>query len=138
MFPLTPIFASHLKINTMGKISIVNALGVQMKLIEGSPYNFDSTTIPAGGSITAAVSNNFQRFVLELEAPNGVRYRYDLNKDHWYGGDGDNHYPNPNSKINIILRGDRGSYIETNCSYGPDDQSTICKYSSDSKGLDKR
>ena len=121
----------------MGKISIVNALGVQMKLIEGSPYNFDSTTIPAGGSITATVSNQFERFILELEAPNGTRYKYDLNKGHWYDGSGDNHYPNPGSKINIILRGDRGTYIETNYNYGPDDNSTICVYSSDSKALSK-
>ncbi|TAJ12220.1 hypothetical protein DMA11_13800 [Marinilabiliaceae bacterium JC017] len=123
----------------MGKISIVNALGVRMKLIEGSPYTFDSTEINAESSITAEVNKkSFEKFILELEAPNGVRYRYNLNKDHWYGGNGVNHYPNLYSKVNIILCGDRGSYIETKYNYGPEDDSTICTYSSDSKALDKK
>ena len=108
-----------------------------MKLIEGSPYNFNSINIPAESSIVAEVNSDFDKFILELEAPDGARYKYNLNKDHWYDGDGDNHYPNSSSKVNIILRGDRGSYIETNYNYGPNDNSTMCKYSSDSKALDK-
>ena len=122
----------------MGKLAIVNALGVKMKLIEGSPYNFNSTEINPESSITAEVSNDFDGFSLELEAPDGSRYKYNLNKAHWYGGNGDNHFPNGSSKVNIILRGDRGSYIETNYNYGPNDDSTICEYSSDSKALNKQ
>lgn len=121
----------------MGKITIVNALGVDVKLIQGSPYNFNSTSIQNGASVMAEVNTDFDRFVLIIKA-NEVEYMYDLNRDHWYGGDGENHYPNKNSKINIILSGDRGNYIETHYSYGANDNTTICKYGNDTKALDKQ
>lgn len=120
----------------MGHITIINALGVDAKLIEGSPYNFNSTLIHQGSSIVAEVNTEFDRFILEIKV-NGERYRYDLNKDHWYDGIGDNHYPNPNSKVNIILSGGRGSYIETHYNYGPNGN-TIRTYSTDTKALDKQ
>ena len=121
----------------MGTLNIVNALGVDVTIIQATPYNFTPSIIRSGESATANVGTDFEKFILMIQTSNGNKYRYDLDKNHWYGGDGDNHYPNPNSKVNIVLRGDRESYIETNYNYGPNDTSTICKYSSDSKALDK-
>lgn len=69
-------------------------------------------------------------FILELIA-NGSKYRYNLNKDHWYGDGGKkdpNHYPNANSKINIILQGGTDAYIKTGYNCGPDDDKTMCTY----------
>nr|WP_317401648.1 hypothetical protein [Plesiomonas shigelloides] len=121
----------------MGTLKIVNALGVDVTITQASPYNFSPSIIRSGESATAQVQDEFERFKLKIITSNGNSYFYDLNKGHWYGGDGPNHYPNPSSKVNIILRGDRGSYIETNYNYAPNDEHAICQYSVDSKALDK-
>ncbi|WP_076098122.1 hypothetical protein [Chromobacterium subtsugae] len=121
----------------MGTLSIVNALGVNVEITQASPYNFSPSRISSGSSASAIVDSDFDRFILEIKIGN-VKYGYDLNKGHWYGGSGDNHYPNKYSKVNIILRGDRGSYIETNYNYAADNSSAICVYAEDSKALDKR
>lgn len=120
----------------MGSLTIVNALGVDVEIIEASPYQFMTLTIKNGQSAVANVATNFERFILKVRVLGNIYY-YDLNKGHWYGGDGDNHYPNPGSKVNIILTGDRGSYIETSYNYAPDNTATMCKYASDTKALDK-
>lgn len=129
----------------MGTLKIVNALGVDITIIQAIPYNFSPSVIRSGESATAQVQvqvqvqvqDEFEGFKLKIVTSNGNRYFYDLNKGHWYGGDGPNHYPNPSSKVNIILRGDRGSYIETNYNYAPNDEHAICEYSGDSKALAK-
>ncbi|MEJ2792314.1 hypothetical protein WAE56_02755 [Iodobacter sp. LRB] len=120
----------------MGTLSIVNTLGIDVEIVEASPYNFSPSIIKSGQSATAPVVNDFNRLILKVSIL-GNQYAYDLNKGHWYGGDGENHYPNANSKVNIILTGDRGSYIETNYNYAPASETAICKYSSDTKALDK-
>ncbi|HHQ4448502.1 TPA: hypothetical protein ACSP3U_003689 [Aeromonas hydrophila] len=120
----------------MGSLTIVNALGVDVEIIEASPYQFMALTIKNGQPAVAKVSTDFEQFKLKIGVLKNV-YSYDLNKGHWYGGDGNEHYPNPNSKVNIILTGDRGSYIETSYNYAPDNTDTMCKYASDTKALDK-
>ncbi|MGL5757297.1 hypothetical protein [Plesiomonas sp.] len=121
----------------MGTLKIVNALGVDVTIVQAIPYNFSPSVIRNGESATAQVQDEFEGFKLKIVTSNGNKYFYDLNKGHWYEGDGPNHYPNPSSKVNIILRGDRGSYIETNYNYAPNDEYAICQYSGDSKALDK-
>ena len=121
----------------MGKLTIINALGLEVKVTDCNYIG--QGKIPVGESISADVeAATFNSLTLRIEV-NGQDYGYNLNKDHWYGGNNNTQYPLSMNMVNIILLGQDGDKIQTSISYQLMDNllpsPAACAYSGDYKYL---
>ncbi|MFP5512943.1 MAG: hypothetical protein ACLGJC_07665 [Alphaproteobacteria bacterium] len=126
----------------MANISVVNLTSGKMKL---KSMIINGTSISVGQYEIARLQTveldyrdkdwqSFSDFIMEVET-NGLTYKVDLNKDHYFGG-GQYRYPGSGSKVRYILSGlsEDKKAIQINYAYNSPDLDRY-KYSSDLKYL---
>ena len=100
-FNITNVVGVEVQIDSLkiNDISICNGLAVAA----GSTYF---------GSYDAMTASQFNRMILTIECK-GQSYKVDLNRDHWFGDNGENNecYPGSDFKVNLILMGFEGADI---------------------------
>lgn len=122
--------------------NITNVVGVEVE-IDSLEINdkeiCNAQPVAAGatyfGSYDDKTANQFEQMILNIECK-GQSYEVDLNRDHWFSDNGENHecYPGSDFKVNLILMGFDGADIVLMQAYSRIANSSF-NYCSDTKKL---
>ena len=126
----------------MGQLNVTNVVGVEVEIdsLEINNRNIcNGKNIAAGSTYfdnyDATTANQFKGMTLTIDCK-GQDYKVDLNRDHWFGDNGENNecYPGSDFNVNLILMGFDGADIVLMQAYSRISNSSF-NYCKDTKKL---